>query len=124
MRPAFVAMLIGVLALAGCASPSYLSVPPADPPGHDVRLAPSRPEQAVTREQHLGQLREDVRFQEEALLRAEQDRLLACRAPMLLTQVQSLTSVASSRTRSTNDSNARQPSPENVTCGLSAVRVA
>jgi len=67
--------------LLGCTAPTYLSVPPADPTGQDRRLAPSRPEQAIIRDQHLGQLRADARFLEEELFRAEQQRLHACRDP-------------------------------------------
>jgi hypothetical protein len=68
--------------LLGCTSPPYVSVPPpADPTGQDRRLAPSRPDQAIIRDQHLGQLGADARFLEEELVRAEQQRLTACREP-------------------------------------------
>jgi hypothetical protein len=76
-------VLLGLVGwLLGCTSPTYLSVPPpADPTGQDRRLAPSRPDQAVIRDRHLGQLRADARFLEEELFRAEQQRLNACRDP-------------------------------------------
>ena len=82
--------LIVVLSLAvGCMAPHYLSVPPADPVGQDRRLSPSLPEQAIVRDQHLGQLQAEMRYLEEALLRAEQNRLNACRTPEA-TQVNSV----------------------------------
>jgi hypothetical protein len=65
----------------GCSAPSYVSVPPADPGGLDRRLAPSRPEQATVRDQHLGGLHGELLFLEESLLRAEQQRINACRDP-------------------------------------------
>src|SRR5919106_4362277 len=68
------------LGLWGC-SPSYMTVPPADPAGLDRRLAPSWPEQAIVRDQHLGGLHTEWRFLEESLFRAEQDRINACRNP-------------------------------------------
>jgi uncharacterized protein YdcH (DUF465 family) len=77
------------LALLGCTAPNYLSVPPAVPVGQDRRLTPSAPEQAIVRDQHLGQLHAEARYLEDALLRAEQTRLNACRAPEA-TQVDSL----------------------------------
>ncbi len=67
--------------LLGCTAPGYLSVPPALPISQERRLSPSLPEQAVVRDQHLGQLQADMRYLEDALLRAEQHRLTACRAP-------------------------------------------
>jgi hypothetical protein len=67
--------------LLGCTAPTYLTVPPADRPGQDRRPAPNHLEQAIIRDQHLGQLRTDVRFLEEEQLRAEQQRLNACREP-------------------------------------------
>jgi hypothetical protein len=82
-----VLMLLGVV---GCTAPNYLSVPPAEPGGYQSRgLSPSAPGQAIVRDQHLGQLQADMRYLEEALLRAEQQRLHACRAPEA-TQVNSL----------------------------------
>ena len=84
------ASLIVVLSLAaGCMAPHYLSVPPADPVGQDRRLSPSLPEQAIVRDQHLGQLHVELRYLEEALVRIEQQRLEACRTPEA-TQVNSL----------------------------------
>jgi uncharacterized protein YdcH (DUF465 family) len=74
-------LLLMLLTLLGCTAPSYLSVPPADPIGQDQRLSPSLPEQAIVRDQHLGQLQADLRYLEDALLRAEQTRINACRAP-------------------------------------------
>jgi len=72
--------LFFVLALAACSGPAYLSVPVSEVGFRDPRLAPSRPEQAILRDQHLGQLREEMRWMDESVLRAEQDRLQACRA--------------------------------------------
>ena len=66
--------------LAGCAAPSYLPVPVATPGEQQYRgLSPSVPPQAIVRAQHLGQLQADMRYLEEALVRAEQNRLNACR---------------------------------------------
>lgn len=75
--------LLGMLGIIlwGCSSPGYLSVPPADPVGVDRRLAPSSPEQAIPRDQHLGGLQADLRFWEEELVRVQQNRLNACRDP-------------------------------------------
>ena len=77
------AILFGMvsLVLGGCSAPDYMTVPPADPVGLDRRLAPSWPEQAVVRDQHLSGLRTEWRFWEEVLVRAEQDRIDACRHP-------------------------------------------
>jgi hypothetical protein len=72
--------MVGVT-LWGCSSPGYLSVLPVEPISLDRRLAPTRPERAIERDQHLGGLRADLRFWEEALLRAEQKRIDACRDP-------------------------------------------
>jgi hypothetical protein len=83
------ALMLGFLALLGCTAPNYLSVPPADPVGQDRRLSPSLPEQAIVRDQHLGQLEADLHYLEDALLRAEQARLNACRTPEA-TQVNSV----------------------------------
>jgi hypothetical protein len=82
-------LMLALLMFSGCAAPNYLSVPPADPVGQDRRLAPSSPEQAIVRDQHLGQLQVEARYLEDALLRAEQNRLNACRAPEA-TQVDSV----------------------------------
>jgi hypothetical protein len=73
--------MLALFSMQGCTAPNYVSVPPADPIGQDRRLTPSAPEQAVVRDQHLGQLQADMRYLEDALLRAEQNRLNACRAP-------------------------------------------
>jgi hypothetical protein len=73
----FLALVCGV----GCTAPNYLSVPPAGPADQQYRgLSPSLPDQAIVRDQHLGQLQADMRYLEEAVLRAEQNRLQACRA--------------------------------------------
>jgi hypothetical protein len=69
------------LSLLGCTAPGYLSVPPAAPLSQDRRLTPGLLEQSVVRTQHLGQLQAEVRYLEDALLRAEQKRLDACRSP-------------------------------------------
>jgi uncharacterized protein YdcH (DUF465 family) len=74
-------LTLAFLGLLGCTAPNYLSVPPADPIGQDRRLSPSLPEQAIVRDQHLGQLEGDWRYLEDARLRAEQNRLNACRTP-------------------------------------------
>jgi hypothetical protein len=77
------ATLVWVLwCIIGCTAPSYLAVPAADPGDQQYRgLSPSVPEQAIVRDQHLGQLQADMHYLEEVLLRAEQNRLSACRAP-------------------------------------------
>lgn len=72
--------VVFMLALAACNGPTYLSVPVSEVGPLDTKLAPSRPEQAILREQHQGQLREEMRRLDESVLRAEQDRLQACRA--------------------------------------------
>jgi uncharacterized protein YdcH (DUF465 family) len=69
------------LSLLGCTTPNYLSVPVADPLGQGRRLTPDTLEQATVRTQHLGQLQAEVRYLEDAVLRAEQNRLDACRNP-------------------------------------------
>ena len=78
-----------VLSLLGCTAPGYLSVPPEAPISQERRLSPGLLEQAVVRAQHLGQLQAEVRYLEDALLRAEQKRLNACRSPEA-TQVDSV----------------------------------
>jgi hypothetical protein len=75
------ALLMVLLVAAGCTAPNYLAVPAADPIGQERRLSPSLPEQAIVRDQHLGQLQVELRYLEEASLRAEQERLNACRTP-------------------------------------------
>jgi hypothetical protein len=71
-----------LLCIVGCMAPNYLAVPAADPGDQQYRgLSPSAPAQAIVRDQHLGQLQADMRYLEEVLLRAEQHRLSACRAP-------------------------------------------
>ena len=67
--------------IAGCTAPNYLVVAPAGPTDQDRRLAPSRPEQAIVRDQQLGALQVELRFLEEELFRAEQKRLNACQQP-------------------------------------------
>jgi hypothetical protein len=68
--------------LVGCTAPNYLTVPPADLADQQYRgLSPSVPAQAIVRDQHLGQLEAEMRYQEEVLLRAEENRLHACREP-------------------------------------------
>jgi hypothetical protein len=68
--------------LVGCAAPSYLAVPVGDLGDQQYRgLSPSAPQQAIVRDQYLGQLQADMHYQEEGLLRAEQNRLHACRTP-------------------------------------------
>jgi uncharacterized protein YdcH (DUF465 family) len=89
MPHTFLLSVVVVLSLLGCAAPAYLSVPPAAPTGQDRRLTPGLLEQAVVRSQHLGQLHAEVRYLEDALLRAEQKRLNACRSPEA-TQVDSM----------------------------------
>jgi hypothetical protein len=87
-RDLLVSIVVG-LSLLGCTAPGYLSVPPAAPISQDRRLTPGLLEQAVVRAQHLGQLETEVRYLEDALLRAEQKRLNACRSPEA-TQVDSM----------------------------------
>ena len=76
-------LLVGVLlCIVGCTTPTYLTVPVADPGGQQYRgLSPIAPAQPIVRDQHLGQLQADMRYLEEVALRAEQNRLDACRAP-------------------------------------------
>jgi len=68
------------LALLGCTAPNYHAVPPADPINQSRRVTSGFSEQAVVRDQHLGQLRTEARYLEELMVRAEQERLDACRA--------------------------------------------
>ena len=81
MNMATALLVLICLSMVGCTAPTYLSVAPADPVDQDRRLAPSRPAQAVVRDQHLGLLQVEFRFLEEALFRAEQKRLNACQQP-------------------------------------------
>ena len=75
-------MLLALLSIVGCTAPTYLSVPPAVPADEQYRgLSPSLPRQAIVRDQHLGQLHAQMHYLEEALLRAEHNRLQACRDP-------------------------------------------
>ena len=69
-----------LLALLGCTAPNYLTVPPADPVHQSRRVSPGFWEQTVVRDQHLGQLLAEARYLEEQTVRAEQERLDACRA--------------------------------------------
>ena len=83
-------ILLVSMSIVGCTAPTYLSVPPADPANEQYRgLSPSLPTQVIARDQHLGQLQAEMRYLEEVLLRAEQNRLEACRAPEA-TQVDSV----------------------------------
>jgi hypothetical protein len=74
-------LVVVCLVMVGCTAPNYLSVAPADPTDQDRRLAPSRPEQAIVRDQHLGELQVELRSLEEDLFRVEQKRLNACQQP-------------------------------------------
>lgn len=74
-------IIVVCLIMVGCTAPNYLSVAPADPVDQDRRLAPSRPEQAIMRDRHLGGLQVELRSLEESLFRAEQKRLSACQQP-------------------------------------------
>jgi hypothetical protein len=75
-------LLVVLVCIVGCTAPNYLSVPPADLTNSRYRgLSPSLPDQAIVRDQHLGQLHADMRYLEEAVLRAEQHRLQDCRTP-------------------------------------------
>jgi hypothetical protein len=77
-----VLLMVILVHVAGCAAPNYLPVPAADITDAQYRgLSPSLPGRAVVRDQHLGQLQAEMRYLEERLLRAEQNRLDACRAP-------------------------------------------
>jgi uncharacterized protein YdcH (DUF465 family) len=90
LRVTWSLILLALLSIAGCTAPNYLSVPPAEIANEQYRgLSPSLPSQAIVRDQHLGQLQADMRYLEEVLLRAEQNRLQACRTPEA-TQVDSL----------------------------------
>jgi hypothetical protein len=83
-------ILLLLMNLVGCTAPNYLTVPPADLADQQYRgLSPSVPVQAIVRDQHLGQLQAEMRYQEEVVLRAEENRLQACRAPEA-TQVNSV----------------------------------
>ena len=75
-------ILLVVMSLGGCTAPNYLTVPPADVADQQYHgLSPIVPTQPIVREQHLGQLQADMRYQEELLSRAEENRLQACRTP-------------------------------------------
>jgi predicted small lipoprotein YifL len=83
-------VLLLLMSLVGCTGPTYLTVPPADLADQQYRgLSPSVPTQAIVRDQHLGQLQAEMRYQEEMLVRAEENRLQACRTPEA-TQVDSV----------------------------------
>jgi uncharacterized protein YdcH (DUF465 family) len=83
-------ILLVLIGLGGCAAPTYLTVPPADIADQQyLGLSPIVPTQPIVREQHLGQLQAEMRYQEEQLARAEENRLQACRAPEA-TQVDSV----------------------------------
>ena len=83
-------VLLLLMSLVGCTGPAYLTVPPADLADQQYRgLSPSVPTQAIVRDQHLGQLQAEMRYQEEMLVRAEENRLQACRTPEA-TQVESV----------------------------------
>jgi hypothetical protein len=75
-------ILLLVMSLVGCTAPTYLTVPPADLADQQYRgLSPIVPTQPSVRDQHLGQLQAEMRYQEELLFRAEENRLQACRTP-------------------------------------------
>src|SRR5215216_5218085 len=83
-------VLLLLMSLVGCTAPTYLTVPPADLADQQYRgLSPSVPTQAIVRDQHLGRLQAEMRYQEEMLVRAEENRLQACRTPEA-TQVDSV----------------------------------
>ena len=83
-------VLLLLLNFVGCTAPTYLTVPPADLADQQYHgLSPSVPTQAIVRDQHLGQLQAEMRYQEEVLFRAEENRLQACRTPEA-TQVDSV----------------------------------
>ena len=83
-------VLLLLMSVVGCTTPNYLTVPPADLADQQYRgLSPSIPTQAIVRDQHLGQLQADMRYLEEVLLRAEENRLQVCRTPEA-TQVNSV----------------------------------
>jgi predicted small lipoprotein YifL len=76
------AILLVLMSLSGCTAPTYLTVPPADVADQQYRgLSPIVPPQPIVRDQHLGQLQAEMRYQEDLLARAEESRLQACRAP-------------------------------------------
>jgi predicted small lipoprotein YifL len=75
-------ILLVLMSLVGCTAPTYLTVPPADVADQQYRgLSPIMPTQPIVRDQHLGQLQAEMRYQEELLSRAEENRLQACRTP-------------------------------------------
>jgi hypothetical protein len=83
-------VLLLLMSLMGCTAPTYLTVPPADLADQQYHgLSPSMPTQAIVRDQHLGQLQAEMRYQEDVLVRAEENRLQACRTPEA-TQVDSV----------------------------------
>ena len=83
-------ILLMLMSLVGCTAPTYLTVPPADLADQQYRgLSPIVPTQPIVRDQHLGQLQAEMRYQEELLFRAEENRLQACRTPEA-TQVDSV----------------------------------
>ena len=83
-------ILLVLMSLGGCTAPTYLTVPPADLADQQYRgLSPIVPTQPIVRDQHLGQLQADMRYQEELLSQAEENRLQACRTPEA-TQVDSV----------------------------------
>jgi hypothetical protein len=83
-------ILMALIGLGGCAAPTYLTVPPADIADQQYHgLSPIAPSLPIVRDQHLGELQADMRYQEEQLARAEEHRLQACRAPEA-TQVDSV----------------------------------
>ena len=83
-------ILLLLLSLVGCTAPTYLTVPPADLADQQYHgLSPIVPTQPIVRDQHLGQLQAEMRYQEELLFRAEENRLQACRTPEA-TQVDSV----------------------------------
>jgi hypothetical protein len=83
-------LLLVLLSLMGCTAPTYLTVPPADIADQQYRgLSPIVPPQPIVRGQHLGQLQAEMRYQEELVAQAEENRLQACRTPEA-TQVDSV----------------------------------
>jgi hypothetical protein len=82
LRVSGFALIWGLWCMVGCTAPNYLTVPVTDRGDQQYRgLSPSAPEQAIVRDQHLSQLQVEAHYLEESVLRAEQDRLTACRAP-------------------------------------------
>ncbi len=66
------------------------TVPPADIADQQYHgLSPIVPTQPIVRDQHLGELQADMRYQEDQLSQAEEQRLRACRTPEA-TQVDSV----------------------------------